>query len=115
MKNAAIFATLVLISACASQGPAPAPTAEERGQAMVEQHCSGCHATGRTGESPAPEAPPFRTLSANYRVDALQEAFAEGITVGHPAMPNFTFAPEDVEALIAYLESIQDEPSPAQQ
>jgi hypothetical protein len=49
-------------------------------------------------------------LSANYRVDTLEEALAEGISVGHPAMPQFAFAPEEVDALIAYLDSIQTPP-----
>ncbi|ANP48074.1 hypothetical protein ATE48_13060 [Candidatus Viadribacter manganicus] len=87
------------------------PPQVARGQTLVEQHCSTCHATGRIGDSPAPEAPPFRKLSQNYRVDALEEAFAEGISVGHPAMPQFAFAPDDVSALVAYLQSIQDAPS----
>jgi hypothetical protein len=39
----------------------------------------------------------------------LEEALAEGISVGHPAMPQFQFSPEDADALIAYLESIQEQ------
>ncbi len=80
-----------------------------RGHDLAQANCSSCHAIGRSGDSPAPEAPPFRTLSQNYRVADLEEALAEGISVGHPAMPNFAFAPEDAEALIAYLQTIQDE------
>ncbi|MEZ6024051.1 MAG: hypothetical protein R3C16_11710 [Hyphomonadaceae bacterium] len=34
---------------------------------------------------------------------------AEGISVGHPAMPNFAFAPEDVDALIGYREHQSDD------
>jgi len=108
MKYVLALAGVMVLSACASHGPLPAPA--ERGHAIVEQHCSSCHAIGPTGESPAPEAPPFRTLSANYRVDTLEEALAEGISVGHPAMPQFAFAPEEVDALIAYLDSIQTPP-----
>lgn len=81
--------------------------AEMRGQEIAQTHCSRCHAVGRTGESPAPEAPPFRTLSQNYRVSDLEEALAEGISVGHPAMPEFQFSPEDAHALVSYLEAIQ--------
>jgi cytochrome c len=116
MKHIIALAALVFASACAGSPASIAQHArEERGRAIVEQNCSSCHATGRSGESPAPEAPPFRTLSHNYRVDALEEAFAEGISVGHPAMPQFAFAPDDVRALVAYLESIQNELPPAQE
>jgi mono/diheme cytochrome c family protein len=48
-------------------------------------------------------------------VDSLEEAFAEGISVGHPAMPQFAFAPDDVRALVAYLQSIQNERPPPPQ
>ena len=86
--------------------------APQRGQAIAEANCSSCHAVGRSGDSPAPEAPPFRRLSENYRVANLEEALAEGISVGHPAMPEFQFAPDDVDALIAYLQSIQMQEQP---
>lgn len=115
MRHVVALAALVLISSCASPASVAQRSREARGQALVEQHCSSCHATGRSGRSPAPEAPPFRTLSHNYRVDALEEAFAEGISVGHPAMPQFAFAPDDVRALVAYLQSIQNERPPPPQ
>lgn len=38
----------------------------------------------------------------------LEEALAEGIYVGHPDMPVFRFEPDEVEALIDYIQSIQD-------
>lgn len=101
-----IFALALAASACTTPS-ANTYDAEAHGRALAEAHCGACHATGRVGDSPAPEAPPFRTLSRNYRVDMLQEALAEGISVGHPAMPQFQFAPTDVDALIAYLQSVQ--------
>ena len=109
MKTSIAIAALVLLVACTT----PAPAGRDRqaqGRELVATHCSACHAIGATGESPAPEAPPFRTLSRNYRVDTLEEALAEGISVGHPAMPQFAFAPDDVDALIVYLQSIQETP-----
>ena len=78
------------------------------GQALVEANCSPCHAIGKTGESPHPEAPPFRTLSERYPIEALEEAFAEGIETGHPDMPSFTAEPGQIADILAYLWSIQD-------
>lgn len=109
MRMLLAFATLSLITPCAARPEASHDIA--RGADLAQSQCGACHATGRSGESAAPEAPPFRTLSQNYRVTNLEEALAEGISVGHPAMPQFAFAPEDVDALIAYLDSIQDAPS----
>lgn len=110
-----IAAALLLMSAACASPSSTRPSQEVRGRALAVQFCSSCHAVGRTGASRAPEAPPFRTLSRNYRVDMLQEALAEGISVGHPAMPEFQFSPSDVDALIGYLETIQTAPTGADQ
>lgn len=79
------------------------------GRALVETNCARCHGIDTTDKSPHPEAPEFRTLSQRYPVDALEEAFAEGIVTGHPDMPEFKATPEQVRDIIAYLASIQPE------
>jgi mono/diheme cytochrome c family protein len=78
-----------------------------RGHAAVEAHCSSCHAVDAQGQSPAPEAPPFRLLSRTYRVATLEDALTKGISTGHPAMPEIQLQQVDVEAVVAYLQSIQ--------
>jgi cytochrome c len=87
----------------------------EKGERLVKENCSRCHAIGKEGDSPHPEAPPFRTLSSKYPVEDIAESLAEGIVSGHPDMPIFVFTPTDVEAIIDYLQSIQDQPSPTDQ
>jgi mono/diheme cytochrome c family protein len=93
----------------------PAPAAEtnmaEKGEALVKENCARCHAIGKEGDSPHKEAPAFRTLSAKYPVSDLAESLAEGIVSGHPDMPIFVFGPQDVQAIIDYLESIQEKPA----
>jgi mono/diheme cytochrome c family protein len=85
-----------------------------RGRAIAEGKCARCHAIGTTGESPMALAPPFRTLPERYPVEHLAEALAEGIVVGHPAMPEFTFAPADIDALLTYLQGLApDKRSPS--
>ncbi len=85
-----------------------------KGEVLVKENCSRCHAIGKEGNSPHPQAPPFRTLSSKYPIEDLAESLAEGIVSGHPDMPIFVFTPTDVEAIIEYLNSIQDQPSPTQ-
>jgi mono/diheme cytochrome c family protein len=80
----------------------------KRGESLLTKNCARCHATGASGLSPHPAAPPFRTLSRKYPIDGLQEALAEGLSVGHPDMPEFVFESEDVGAIIVYLKSIQE-------
>ena len=78
-----------------------------KGEMLVRNNCSRCHAIGKEGDSPHPQAPPFRTLSSRYPIQDLAESLAEGIVSGHPDMPIFVFGPRDVEAIIQYLQSIQ--------
>jgi mono/diheme cytochrome c family protein len=79
----------------------------EKGRVLVEQNCARCHATGAEGASPFAPAPPFRELGRRYPIADLEEALAEGILTGHPAMPEFSFEPDEIAGIIAYLQSIQ--------
>jgi len=94
----------------------PAASAEKdltsKGEAIVRENCARCHAIGKEGESPHPPAPPFRYLSKKYPIEDLAESLAEGIVSGHPDMPIFVFPPQDVEAIIDYLQSVQASPQP---
>src|SRR5918993_401977 len=77
-----------------------------RGEALLTKNCASCHAVGKSGASPHETAPAFRTLSQRYQIEALEEALAEGLSSGHPDMPEFVFEADDVGAIIAYLNSI---------
>jgi mono/diheme cytochrome c family protein len=96
----------------AVQGSAVEKDLTNKGEVLVKENCSRCHAIGKEGSSPHPEAPPFRTLSSRYPIEDLSESLAEGIVSGHPDMPVFVFSPVDIEAIIDYLNSIQEKPSP---
>lgn len=80
------------------------------GKVLVEHNCGACHATGRDGDSPLPQAPRFRDLHERFAVEDLAEAFAEGVIVGHGPMPEWRFEPDDVQALTAYLKSLETPP-----
>ena len=82
-------------------------TPPRRGEALLIANCARCHAVGRSGVSPHPQAPAFRTLSRKFKVEGLAEALAEGISTGHPDMPEFVFEADEVGAIIDYLKSIQ--------
>ena len=80
-----------------------------RGKALVESNCARCHAIGLTDKSTHPDAPEFRTLSQLYPIESLEEALAEGISTGHPDMPEFVASPEQIGAIIAYIGSLGDQ------
>ncbi|MEC9344026.1 MAG: cytochrome c [Pseudomonadota bacterium] len=77
------------------------------GRQLVELNCAACHAIGTEGDSPHEDAPPFRVLGRRYPIEALEEAFVEGIETGHPDMPSFVAEPGQIADIIAYIESIQ--------
>jgi cytochrome c len=100
---------VVLVLMAAGAAPAQDKRAlEGRGEGLLTSYCARCHAVGRTGNSTHPQAPPFRTLGQRYPIEVLAEALAEGLSSGHPDMPEFRFEIDDVNAILAYLESIQE-------
>jgi mono/diheme cytochrome c family protein len=39
----------------------------------------------------------------------LEEALAEGIVTGHNEMPEFSFEPEQIASIVAYLQTLKPE------
>jgi hypothetical protein len=66
----------------------------------------GGAATNTEGEQ-GNEGRKNRDHARKYQIDALAEALAEGLSVGHPDMPVFVFEPDEVGAILEYLKSIQ--------
>ncbi len=107
---AALLVLGVGAGAALGQGSAPpeayVPSAE-RGHALVQRDCAGCHAVETTGASPFTPAPPFRTLADRYPLEDLEEALTEGIMSGHPAMPQFEFSAEDAADIVAWMKGLE--------
>ncbi len=102
---------LLFAAACQQVSPDRPPMSRAdvaEGRELAQKHCSSCHAIGKAGPSVHPEAPPFRELAQSYPPDALAESLIEGIMTGHPDMPVFVFGEKETDALVAYLNSIQD-------
>lgn len=77
-----------------------------RGRELAERRCASCHAIGETDASPNVLAPPLRNLYRQYPVDALRPAFLNGLEVGHPDMPRFVLAPQEVTDILAFLHDL---------
>ena len=98
-------------------GPAPdgdrvfveaaTPEQIDAGRRIVELQCVSCHAVRSSDMSRVSTAPPLRTLAERYPVTGLPEAFAQGVLVGHPNMPDFRFNATQISEILAYLQSIQ--------
>ena len=114
MRRLSFVIVALALGGCANSLAQPAATRAntpsiEAGRHIAELNCATCHAIGVAGASRHPMAPPFRTLSRDYPVNALEEAFAEGILVGHPDMPEFRLSPAQIDDLLAYIESVQEQ------
>jgi mono/diheme cytochrome c family protein len=103
---------LLLLSAVMLTAPAVAvaqTSNENRGRDLLERLCSNCHGVGLNDKSRHSSAPPFRQLMKRYKAEVLAEALAEGLSTGHPDMPEFTFQPEQIKVIIEYLDRLSKE------
>jgi cytochrome c len=84
-----------------------ASPAEQRGKTFVLANCARCHSIDRVSPSPLKIAPPFRTLHLRYPIETLGEALAEGISTGHPTMPEFRLDPDQIHDVLSYLKTLE--------
>ena len=104
---AALVWSICVSTLVSAQLDQPDRTTLQAGESIVTKLCASCHVVSAADQNSHPDAPDFRSLSQNYPVRQLEEALAEGIMTGHPDMPVFEFDIDEIEAIIAYLESIQ--------
>jgi cytochrome c len=100
---AALYGLAFAAAPALAQGQADALAGEK----LAELHCSRCHAVGNEGDSLMEGVPPLRDLKLRYPVEDLAESLAEGMVTAHPQMPVFTFSTEEIDDLLAYLNSLE--------
>jgi mono/diheme cytochrome c family protein len=113
-------ALLFTLPQAAAEGPSPhaqrnAPAAEamplspraQRGSLLARTYCARCHSIDKIGASPLAIAPAFRELHKRYPVESLEEGLGEGLVTGHPSMPEFRFAPDQIGDFIAFLKTLE--------
>lgn len=103
----AVAHTALVLAAVVLARPAAAETTEH-GRQIVTRLCSACHAVGRSGPSPMPNAPLFRKLADRLDIDELEERMREGLSSTHRGMPTFRFGRRDARAVRIYLNDIRD-------
>jgi cytochrome c len=107
-KISPIVFSVFVISNIAASIPAFADVLSiRRGKAFAQTNCSYCHSIDRFTRSPRRAAPPFRTLHKQYPVETLQDALAEGMSSGHPRMPEFRLDSSQVGDFISFLKSLE--------
>ena len=78
-----------------------------RGLFIAQEKCGVCHATGAKDDSPHRASPPLRELHVDFPIQMLVEAAQTGVLSGHDEMPMFEFSRDDVEALLAFIDSLK--------
>lgn len=100
--RAAILLCVLIAPIAASAAPATL----EAGRKALDTRCHRCHAIGLDDTSTHPEAPPFREVVHRYTPENIAESLAEGIVSGHPDMPEFIMDPDEIDAVVVYLNSL---------
>jgi mono/diheme cytochrome c family protein len=114
LKEGLCIAIGLLVTAMVTQDVFAQASPTLRGEAIAQRQCARCHAVGASGDSPMGRAPPFRELSKRYPIENLAEALAEGIVTGHSGMPQFTFDPRDIDALLTYINGLHRSVGPGE-
>ena len=102
-----VIALAVLAPACQ---PLPPRSAEPTDLARTElsSSCGRCHAVGRLGDSPNPNAPPFAAIvnQPNLTADTLSSWLRDAHN--YPSEMAFSLSDEQVDELVRYMLTLQE-------
>lgn len=76
------------------------------GRTLVEVSCAPCHAVGSGGTSPNAKAPAFHELQKRYAMLSLRTPITRGLAAPHDEMPRFRPTDQELDAIIAYINSL---------
>lgn len=79
----------------------------EAGRGLALEKCAQCHAVGLSGESLLEPAPPFRRILERRSIDNARD-FAKALATDHLQMPPFALNRRQVQALLAYMQSLKE-------
>ena len=109
-----VLATIVL-AACGGDGGSDAAGGADvaRGEELFVANCSPCHGEGATGTSQGPPLVHEVYEPSHHSDDSFRSAVANGVQPHHwqfgPMPPLPGVAGDEVEAIIAYVRSLQRE------
>ena len=101
-KSAAVLALATAPSFAAVHADAASVA---RGKALVRQDCATCHAVEPGGTSPNAKAPTFAAVA--NEPSATPYSLHVFLQTTHATMPNFVINSEDIDDIVAYIESLK--------
>lgn len=79
----------------------------KEGKMLAEKNCAWCHAIEMQGNSPNPDARPFRDLERRHPLLTLREPLERSIAAPHEAMPHFEMTETQIQSLVAFINSLK--------
>lgn len=79
------------------------------GYEILVKNCARCHAIEAMGDSPVAKAPSLRDVAKRYEPVYLDDVLAKAIPAKHKQLPQFTFDPDQIAAMSAYLSTLNAE------
>lgn len=73
------------------------------GHDLARQWCSGCHLVDQSGQA-RDTAPPFTAIARRHAAD--RSWLRAWLVAPHPPMPNFNLSRQQIDDVVAYLESL---------
>jgi cytochrome c len=80
---------------------------EAEGRAILQKNCGRCHSVDSSGESPLPNAPPFRNIYKKFAVEELKMRLSEGVVSHFRGMPQIDFTNEEITRIVDYLDVLR--------
>lgn len=109
MRAFAIACLALGAAACqtVSSDDQAAPANSAYGLLVAQNDCGGCHAVGRTGTSPDPDAPPFATIANREGLTA--ETLSSWLQEVHnyPTEMGFRLDKRRLDAIVAYAMTLR--------
>lgn len=75
----------------------------QAGHALARIWCSSCHVVDESGQG-RDTAPPFATIANSSH--ATRSWLRGWLTQPHPPMPNFNLSRQEIDDIVAYLDSL---------
>jgi cytochrome c len=101
VSSALLGLAAVLCSSTIS--PATAAGDAQAGRDLAQSWCSSCHIVDQSGRGPD-TAPPFPAVAQRSRED--RGWLRAWLAAPHPPMPNFNLSRQQIDDVVAYLDSM---------
>ena len=98
-----LLASFLLSSLAVAAAPALAAGDAAAGHALAQRWCASCHIVDRAGQG-RDTAPPFPAIAKRNPED--RGWLRAWLTAPHPPMPNFNLSRQQIDDVIAYLDSL---------